>query len=165
MPPLNGGWPAIWMQNIGATLDYTGTSPTTKNYAELDIIEGNSANISTAQAYSSSIHDWYCTGSSCTVSDLDNNNSSNTVSIGSTNMSNFHTWGVLVTTTGVYWYLDGALVNTALCSAHANFCAAAQASPMYLMLSDQVGTNWGNTGVAYPSTSATLNVQWVHVWK
>ena len=162
LDPVPGAWPAIWMSNTSATLDYTGKAPSTKNYGELDMMEGNSATNSEAPSYYTTIHDWYCSGSGCQVEDRDNNNSSNFISVGSDDMWNYHTWGVLMTKTAITWYLDNVKVNEVTCRDHADACAALLGSPLYLMLSDTVGVNWSGGNEA--PAAAYMNIQWVHVW-
>jgi hypothetical protein len=160
-PVVTGIWPALWLENNTATTSYVPTSSSVHDYGELDIFEWQSQIPNTFNGH---IHDW--TNTSGSVSDAQNNDNNSTASFPSgTNLANFNTYGVLWTPTQISWYFNNKLLFTATSSQYPEAFAQFNAGPMYLMLGNQPGTNWGGSGSVNPSAATNMQVQWVHVWQ
>jgi beta-glucanase (GH16 family) len=101
------------------------------------------------------IHEWLGN------SDIYNNNSSNAYTVSSsTDLSQYHTYGLLWTPGMVSWYFDDQLMHSA------STTAIFDKQTYYLVISSQVGVNWsaGNlSGVT--ASSIPVQVDWVHVWQ
>jgi len=160
-PPVTGIWPALWLENNTATTSYVPTSSSVHDYGELDIMEWQSQIPNT---FSGHIHDW--TNASGSLKDAQNNNSNSTANFPSgTNLANFNTYGILWTPTQISWYFNNKLLFTATSSQYPEAFAQFNSGPMYLMLGNQTGTNWGGSGSVSPSAATNMTVQWVHVWQ
>ena len=159
-PPVAGMWPALWLENEAATTSYVPTASSTHSYGELDMIEWQSQ---TPNTYNGTIHDWYGTSS---VSDQQNNDGSNTATFPmGTNLAAYNTYGVLWTPTEIVWYFNNEEMIAATAANYPQAFSTFNASPMYLMLSNQPGSNWGGSGSVEPSAETVMKVQWVHVWQ
>jgi beta-glucanase (GH16 family) len=147
--PVTGSWPAIWMRPIQYTLNNKVES------GELDIFEGQGA---TPNMFYGSIHDW---APNNTGVDLQNNEGNNWFVLPSTtNVTQYHTYGLLWVPGQVTWYFDNTPVLTA--ATYPIF----DEQNYYLILGSQEGVNWtyGNlTGVK--TTTIPMKVQWVHVFQ
>jgi beta-glucanase (GH16 family) len=98
------------------------------------------------------------------VTDTQNNDTNSTATVPSgTNLANYHTYGLLWTPTTLSWYFDNKLLFTATSTTYPKAFAVLNAGPMYLMLSNQVGTNW-KLGSSPPTAAVNMTTQWVHVW-
>ena len=160
-PPVTGIWPALWLENNTATTSYVPTSSSVHDYGELDIMEWQSQIPNT---FSGHIHDW--TNASGSLKDAQNNNSNSTANFPSgTNLANFNTYGILWTPTQISWYFNNKLLFTATSSQYPEAFAQFNSGPMYLMLGNQTGTNWGGSGSVSPSAATNMRVQWVHIWQ
>jgi hypothetical protein len=160
-PPVTGIWPALWLENNTATTSYVPTSSSIHDYGELDIFEWQSQIPNTFNGH---IHDW--TNASGSVSDAQNNDNNSTANIPSgTNLAAFNTYGVLWTPTQISWYFNNQLLFTATSSQYPAAFAQFNSGPMYLMLGNQPGTNWGGSGSVKPSAATNMQVQWVHIWQ
>jgi beta-glucanase (GH16 family) len=159
-PPVTGIWPALWLENNPATTSYVPTAESSHAYAELDMIEWQSQIPNTFNGH---IHDWVGSGS---VSDVQNNDSDSTATFPvGTNLADYNTYGVLWTPTQISWWFNNKLMFTATSTQYPTAFATINASPMYLMLSNQPGSNWGGSGSVHPSAETIMKVQWVHVWQ
>jgi len=157
--PVGGAWPAFWMDGYPAT-----GGPSGKEYGELDIFEGQCCGNGTwgyyigPNVYYGTVHDWV--GST----DVDNNNCCNYFNMpDGTDVSQFHTYGVLWVPGEVTWYFDNQpmgsyptmpIYDTDLTQLY------------YLILGSQEGCNWsgGNKTCGTPS-NIWMNIQWVRVWQ
>jgi hypothetical protein len=158
-PPVTGAWPAIWMENNTATTSYVPTAGA-HSYSEVDIFEWQSQ---IPTSFNGHIHTWVAAAGT-QVSDTQNNDSNSTAAVPSgTNLANFNTYGLLWTPTQVSWYFNNKLLFTATSSTYPKAFAVLNTGPMYLMLSNQVGTNW-QLGNSQPTATSDMRVQWVHVW-
>jgi hypothetical protein len=158
-PPVTGAWPAIWMENNTATTSYVPTAGA-HSYSEVDIFEWQSQ---IPTSFNGHIHTWVAAAGT-QVSDTQNNDSNSTAAVPSgTNLANFNTYGLLWTPTQVSWYFNNKLLFTATSSTYPKAFAVLNTGPMYLMLSNQVGTNW-QLGNSQPTATSDMKVQWVHVW-
>jgi hypothetical protein len=159
--PVKGSWPALWMESNTATTSYVPNPSSVHDYGELDIFEWQSQIPNTFNGH---IRDW--TNASGPVMDAQDNDSSSTASLPSgANLSDFNTYGVLWTPTQISWYFNNQLVLTATSGQYPDAFAELNAGPMYLMLSNQAGSNWGRSGSVTPSAATNMQVQWVHVWQ
>jgi hypothetical protein len=143
-----GAWPAIWMipvQNI--------TKPS-EEQGELDIFEGQGI---TPGVFYGTIHDWK------NNQDIANNNCCDAYQVPSTtDMSQFHTYGVLWVPGHVVWYLDNRPVISA--ATYPIFDDVQQ--KYFLIVGSQEGANWtygDMSGVS--ATSISMQVDWVRVWQ
>jgi beta-glucanase (GH16 family) len=157
-PPVSGIWPALWMENNTATTSYVPTASSTHTYGELDIFEWQSQIPTTFNGH---IHDWTGSGS---MTDAQNNDNNSTAIVPSgTNFADYNTYGILWTPTEIDWYFNNKLLFTATSSQYPEAFATFNSSPMYLMLGNQPGSNWGSG--AGPSAATNMTVAWVHVWQ
>jgi hypothetical protein len=139
---VKGAWPAIWL------IPVQGITCHGCEQGELDIFEGQGASPHT---FTGTIHDW----NSPTGAHQQGKN----FNLGSVDLSQYHTYGVLWTPGQVTWYFD----NQALYSYRTYSIFDKQ--NYYLVIGSQEGANWsyGNlSGVS--ATSIGMNVDWVHVW-
>jgi len=141
-----GAWPAFWMipiQNINGS----------STFGELDIMEGQGG--AYPNTVFTTIHNWV------NGVDKNNNNATSAVNLPSgTDMSQYHTYGVLWTPGHVTWYFDNQAINSA--STYPIF----DTQNYYLLLTNQVGANWsvGNmSGVT--ATDIQMQVDWVRAWQ
>jgi hypothetical protein len=149
--PTTGSWPAFWMIPVE---DITGADVVNgvRESGEIDIFEGQGA---TPYTYYGTIHDWK------NNVDVYNNNSTNAHTLPSgTDLTQYHTYGVLWVQGTISWYFDNKLLGSA--STDAIF----DEQTFYPVFSSQVGVNWtyGNlTGVT--ATTIPLSVDWVRIWQ
>jgi beta-glucanase (GH16 family) len=131
-------WPAIW---------FDGQFGQSGNYAELDVVEIVNAD-GGIHAYGT-IHNWPVDSPK---------DGANLLPVpAGTDFSQFHTYGFLWTSTQLKWYFDGQLVRTATPPASANTGPA-----QYLLLSQQVGSNWSEA----PAPQAyNAYFDYVRVWQ
>jgi beta-glucanase (GH16 family) len=146
------------MENNTATTSYVPTASSTHTYGELDIFEWQSQIPTTFNGH---IHDWTGSGS---MTDAQNNDNNSTAIVPSgTNFADYNTYGILWTPTEIDWYFNNKLLFTATSSQYPEAFATFNSSPMYLMLGNQPGSNWGSG--AGPSAATNMTVAWVHVWQ
>lgn len=156
--PITGNWPAIWMQPIQQNLVQVFQPHNNVYYGELDLMEWVS---NTSTVGYSTIHAWL------NGTDSPNNIGTNTWTIpgGASALSSYNTYGMLVTTSAVSWYLNNTLLYTvSTTGAGYNQSNAGQQS-YFLMLAEQAGCNFvlGTcSGMAGPFN---MQVQWVHVFQ
>jgi hypothetical protein len=156
-PPVTGIWPGLWMESNSATTSYVPTSSSTHDFVELDIFEWQSQIPSTFNGH---IHDW------ADGTDIQNNDSNSVATLpAGTNLADYNTYGVLWTSTEVVWYFNNQALFTAKASDYAETFGVMNASPMYLMISNGPGSNWGGSGSQSPTSEVVMKVQWVHVWQ
>jgi beta-glucanase (GH16 family) len=158
-PPTTGVWPALWLENNAATTSYVPKESSTHHYGELDVFEWQSQS---PGVFNGTIHDW----SGSPVKDVESNNGHNTANLPSgTKLADYNTYGVLWTETEIQWYFNNKLLLSATSSTYPAAFAILNASPMYLMLGNQAGSNWGGSGSKDPTSETVMKVQWVHVWQ
>ena len=141
---VTGSWPAFWMMPV------QGITCGKCEEGELDIFEGQG----TSGMYYGTIHDWYAGGGQ-------QQNSPNYHPFPSgTDVTQYHTYGVLWVPGYVTWYFDNQEMGSA--PTYSIF----DQQNYYLILGSQEGVNWsyGNTrGVT--ASSISISVDWVHVWQ
>jgi Glycosyl hydrolases family 16 len=158
-PPVTGAWPAIWMESDTATTSYVPTE-SNHSYSQVYIFAWQSQIPNT---FNGGFHTLVA-AAGAHVSDVQNNDGHNTASFPSgTNLGNFNTYGVLWTSSQISWYFNNKLLFTATSSTYPKAFDVLNAGPMYLMLSNQAGANW-QVGNSYPTSTADMKVQWIHVW-
>lgn len=139
---VTGAWPAIWLIPVqGITCGHC-------EQGELDIFEGQGA---TPNIFTGTIHDWN--------SPTGNHSQGQNYNLGSVDLSQYHTYGVLWVPGMVTWYFD----NQALYS-YRTYPIFDQQN-YYLVIGSQEGANWsyGNlSGVT--ASSIGVHVDWVRVW-
>lgn len=140
---VTGAWPAIWLIPVkGITCGHC-------EQGELDIFEGQGA---TPNIFTGTIHDWN--------SPTGNHSAGKNYNLGSVDLSQYHTYGVLWVPGQVTWYFD----NQALYSFPTYPIYDQQL--YYLIIGSQEGANWsyGNlSGVA--ASQIGMHVDWVRVWQ
>jgi len=144
-----GAWPAIWLipvQDATRVDLYNGV----RESGEIDIFEGQGDQRHTLFA---TVHDW--------VNNHDSANKNNVVHLsGSTDLSQFHDYGLLWEPGRVTWYLDGKQTHSEPVP------AIFDKQDYYLVLSMQEGAKWKSgdlTGVS--DAVMNMTVDWVHVWQ
>jgi beta-glucanase (GH16 family) len=143
--PTTGSYPALWLNSLDEITNPSG------EYGEVDIFEWE---VQTPKTYYGTIHDWMGN------KQLQNNNSSNSFPVpSSTNFADFHTYGMLWTSSKITWYFDNAEVGSA--TPYAIFGEQLY----YLVLGQQIGTNWVRTTSGMTTNTLTMNVDWVHVFQ
>jgi beta-glucanase (GH16 family) len=143
--PVTGSWPALWLIPTAGITDPQG------EHGEIDIFEWQSQAPTT---FYGNIHDWIG------KTDMQNNDSDSVFALpAGTNLANYHTYGVLWTPTTISWYFDNTLMGTA--SAFAIFGAQSY----YLIMGQQIGTDWTEPPVGLTANTLTMNVNWVHVFQ
>jgi beta-glucanase (GH16 family) len=146
--PVAGSWPAIWMRPVQYILNPNSEA------GEIDIFEGQGP----STTFYGTIHDWAPNNEGI---DIQNNEKDNSALLpAGTNVTQFHTYGLLWVPGEVTWYFDNKKVLSA------TTYPIYDQQNYYLILSSQEGVNWtyGNTkGVS--ATSIPMHVQWVHVFQ
>lgn len=140
---VTGAWPAIWM------IPVQGIKCGGCEQGELDVFEGQGA---TPTVFTGTIHDWN--------SPTGHHSAAKNYNLGSVDLSQYHTYGVLWTPGQVTWYFD----NQALYS-FPTYSIFDQQN-YYLIVGSQEGANWsyGNlSGVTVSQIGVT--VDWVRVWQ
>ena len=140
---VTGAWPAFWL------IPVQGINCGGCEQGELDVFEGQGA---TPTVFTGTIHDWN--------SPTGNHSDGKNYNLGSVDLSQYHTYGVLWVPGQVTWYFD----NQALYSFPTYSIYDQQ--DYYLIIGSQEGANWsyGNlTGVT--ASQIDLNVDWVRVWQ
>lgn len=141
---VRGAWPALWMMPV----QYTTCD--TCEIGELDIFEG-AGGLATSN-FLATIHDWYGEGGQT-------QNSQDYV-LGSVDVGQYHTYGVLWVPGQVTWYFDDQPILTA--PTYPIF----DQQNYYIILGSQEGIRgqYGNMkGVT--ASSIGMNVDWVRVWQ
>lgn len=144
-----GAWPALWLIPVPdrggkATWNDTGES------GELDIFEGQG---SQPHMFFGTIHDWI---------DLhDHPSRTNAFPLpANTDLSQFHTYGLLWAPGKVTWYFDGQPLHSEPTPAvfdHQNY---------FLVVSMQEGEDWkANNLKGVDATKMELSVEWIRVWQ
>jgi beta-glucanase (GH16 family) len=141
-----GGWPAFWTWSMEAVL---GTIPAASNghSPELDIMEAwphqKDNPPGTGVTIITTLHEWH--GST------NDGNSNNTPTLpAGTDLSKYHTYGVLWTTNKVVWYFDDKPVTT-LVTGPGTLWPSLEQQHLYLILG--TGHNW------------PVNFKFVNVWQ
>jgi beta-glucanase (GH16 family) len=147
---VNGAWPAFWLLPVE---DITGEDIVNgvRESGEIDIFEGQGNQPTT---FFGTIHDW--------VNAVDVRSSAGRNSFPlpvGTDLSEFHTYGLLWTPGQVTWFFDNVPLHT-----EATY-PIMEKQNYYVILGMQEGAGWthGNlNGVS--ATNMTLNVNWLRIW-
>jgi beta-glucanase (GH16 family) len=143
--PTSGNWPALWLMPTAAITDPTA------EHGELDIFEWQSLS---PNVFYGTIHDWVG------GADAKNNSGSNAFPLPpGTDLSAFHTYGVLWTPSTTSWYFDNSLLGSS--PTYAVFGTQSY----FLILGQQIGADWKSSTSGVSATALTMNVQWVHVFQ
>jgi hypothetical protein len=140
---VTGAWPAIWL------IPVQGITCGGCEQGELDIFEGQGAS---PNVFTGTIHDWNSpTGA---------HSAGKNYNLGSVDLSQYHTYGVLWTPGQVTWYFD----NQALYSFPTYSIFDQQ--KYYLIIGSQEGANWSYGNLSNVTASQIgVNVDWVRVWQ
>jgi hypothetical protein len=147
--PDIGNWPAIWLLPIQTIGDWPFSG------GELDIFEWSS---SYPALGSGAIHVW--------VNGTDTNTSGGNAWAfpNGTNLSDYNTYGVLLTATSASWYFNNSLVEAfSTAAAPYNTVFAGQES-YFLILSEQAGCGTGYGKCPGQVSPLNMQVQWVHIY-
>jgi beta-glucanase (GH16 family) len=140
---VTGAWPAIWL------IPVQGITCGGCEQGELDIFEGQGVS---PNVFTGTIHDWNSpTGA---------HSAGKNYNLGSVDLSQYHTYGVLWTPGQVTWYFD----NQALYSFPTYSIFDQQ--KYYLIIGSQEGANWSYGNLSNVTASQIgVNVDWVRVWQ
>lgn len=147
---VKGAWPAFWLISVQ---DATGQNVYngTKRAGEIDVFEGQGAH---PKIFYGTIHEWI-------NSHTDHPSRDNAFQLPEgTDMSQFHTYGLLWTPGKVTWYFDDLPLHTEPTP------EVFDKQDYFLVLTMQEGVDWTGddlSGVTAPRM--TLNVDWVKVWQ
>jgi len=138
-----GAWPAIWM------IPAQGITCGGCEQGELDVFEGQGA---TPSIFTGTIHDWN--------SPTGHHSAAKNYNLGTVDLSQYHTYGVLWTPGQVTWYFD----NQALYS-FPTYSIFDQQN-YYLIIGSQEGANWSYGNLSGVTASQIgVSVDWVRVWQ
>jgi hypothetical protein len=146
---VKGAWPAFWLIPVEGGSD---ASKSAKETGELDVFEGQGDHPTT---FYGTIHDWV---DGKRVASTSNSNSFQLPA--GTDLSAYHTYGLLWEPGKVTWYFDNQPLHSE--TTYPIF----DKQHYYLILGMQEGANWragDRTGVT--AHSMTMNVDWVRVWQ
>jgi hypothetical protein len=140
---VTGAWPAIWL------IPTQGITCGGCEQGELDIFEGQGV---TPTVFTGTIHDWN--------SPTGHHSSGKNFNLGSVDLSQYHTYGVLWVPGQVTWYFD----NQALYS-FPTYSVFDQQN-YYLIIGSQEGANWSYGNLSGVTASQMgVNVDWARVWQ
>lgn len=147
--PVTGSWPAFWLIPVE---DAKGAPAGRRESGEIDVFEGEGSD---PRAYYGTIHDWV------DGKDVRSTQADNRIALApATDLSRWHTYGLLWTPGRVAWFLDGRAVH----GEHAYPVFDRQT--YYLVLTEQVGDDWTYGSLRnVAERDLRLDVKWVRVWQ
>jgi len=154
--PVTGSSPGIWMMPEEENQPSTITDGI--NFGELDLFEWQSNTPTTGYA---TAHVWL--GGSGKNEIANNNNDHAWTLPKGTNLADYNSYGVLLTSTSISWYFNNVLVKS-LDTTSAPWNAAYGGTLSYfLILNQNANCNWTNPCPGQVSP-LDMQVQWVHVY-
>lgn len=146
---VNGAWPAFWLiplQDATGQAVYGGAKET----GEIDVFEGQGDH---PRTFYGTVHDW--------LNQHDTANKNNAFALPSgTDLSQFHTYGLLWTPGKVSWYLDDQLLHSESAP------PIMDKQDFFVVIGMQEGANWKYGNLSGVSSSVmTMGVDWIRVWQ